>query len=100
MFANYVNDSQLCKSMTIKTMAQDRYILNFKGSPPLPPDDVRLIRSKTHLLDASRKTMLVEVNEDAVIYELARKLPDWTVKKETHYAVPTTRPNVQKPPKP
>lgn len=86
--------------MTIKAMAQDRYILNFKGSPPLPADDMRLIRSKTHLVDTSRKTLLVEVNEDEVIYELARKLPDWTVKKETQYAVPTTRPQVKKPPKP
>ncbi len=86
--------------MTIKAMAQDRYILNFKGSPPLPVDDIRLIRCKTHLVDTSRKTLLVEVNEDEVIYELARKLPDWTVKKETQYAVPTTRPQVKKPPKP
>lgn len=81
-------------------MAQDRYILNFKGSPPLPADDMRLIRSKTRLVDASRKTLLVEVKEDEAIYELAQKLPDWTVKKETHYAVPTTRPTVKKPPKP
>ncbi|MFD2570575.1 hypothetical protein ACFSUS_08025 [Spirosoma soli] len=86
--------------MTIKAMAQDRYILNFKGSPPLPAEDMRLIKSKANLVDASRKTLLVEVNEDEVIYELARKLPDWTVKKETQYAIPTTRPKVRKPPKP
>lgn len=86
--------------MIIKAMAQDRYVLNFKGSPPLPADDMRLIRSKTHLVDQGRKTLLVEVNEDEAIYELARRLPDWTVKKETQYAVPTTRPKIQKPPKP
>ncbi len=80
-------------------MAQDRYILNFKGSPPLPADDVRLIRAKSHIIDSSRKTLLVEVQEDEVAYELTRKLPDWTVKKETQYAVPTTRPKVKKPPK-
>ena len=40
------------------------------------------------------------IGEGEVMYELARKLPDWTVKKETHYAIPTTRPKVQKPPKP
>ncbi|AQG78469.1 hypothetical protein [Spirosoma montaniterrae] len=80
-------------------MAQDRYILNFKGSPPLPADDVRLIRAKSHVVDSSRKTLLVEVQEDEVVYELARKLPDWTVKKETQYAVPTTRPRVKKTPK-
>lgn len=85
--------------MTVKAMAQDRYILNFKGSPPLPADDMRLIRAKTNLVDASRKTLLVEVHEDEAIYELARRLPDWTVKKETQYAVPTTRPKVKKPPK-
>ncbi len=85
--------------MTIKAMAQERYILNFKGSPPLPADDMRLIRSKTHLVDASRKTLLVEVNEGEAIYELARKLPEWTVKKETQYIVPTVRPAVQKAPK-
>lgn len=81
-------------------MAQDRYILNFKGNPPLPADDVRLIQAKSNIVDSSRKTMLVEVNEDEAVYELARKLPDWTVKKETHYAVPSTRPKVEKPPKP
>lgn len=80
-------------------MAQERYILNFKGSPPLPADDMRLIQSKTHLVDASRKTLLVEVNEAEVIYELSRKLPDWTVKKETQYAVPTVRPQIRKVPK-
>ncbi len=85
--------------MTIKGMAQERYILNFKGSPPLPADDMRLIRAKTNLVDASRKTLLVEVKEDEAIYELARKLPDWTVKKETLITVPTTRPKVKKSPK-
>lgn len=85
-------------ALTIKGMAQDRYVLNFKGTPPLPADDLRLINAKTHLVDASRKTLLVEVAEDEVIYELARKLPDWTVRKETHYTVPTTRPTVQRPP--
>ena len=89
----------LGNSMIIKAMAQDRYILNFKGSPPIPADDMRLIRAKTNLLDTSRKTLLVEVKEDEAIYELARNLPDWTVKKETHYPIPTTRPKVQKPPK-
>ena len=87
-----------CNSVIIN-MAQDRYILNFKGSPPLPADDMRLIRAKTHLLDASRKTLLVEVNEDEGVYELAQKLPGWTVTKETHHPVPTTRPAVRKPPK-
>ncbi len=86
--------------MTIKAMAQDRYILNFNGNPPLPADDMRLIRAKTHLLDASWKTLLVEVNEDEGVYELARKLPGWTVTKETHRPVPTTRPTARKPPKP
>ena len=81
-------------------MAQDRYILNFKGSPPLPDADMRLIRSKTHLVDASRKTLLVEAKEDGIMHELARKLPDWTVKKEIQYAIPTTHPRVQKPPQP
>ncbi len=85
--------------MIIKAMAQDRYILNFKGSSAMPADDMRLIRARTNLLDASRKTLLVEVKEEAVAYELARKLPGWTVKKETHYAVPTTRPKVEKLPK-
>ena len=86
--------------MTLRAMAQDRYILNFKGSPPLPADDMRLIRAKTHLLDASRKTLLVEVNEDEGVYELARKLPGWTVTKEAHHPIPTTHPTVHKPPKP
>ena len=81
-------------------MAQDRYILNFKGNSPLPDDDMRLICSKAHVVDTSRKALLVEVKEDEVAYELARKLPDWTVKKEVQYAIPTTRPKVQKPPKP
>ena len=66
----------------------------------MPADDIRLIQSKTRLVDTSRKTVLVEVNEDEAIYELARKLPGWTVKKETKYTIPTTRPKVQKPPKP
>ncbi|RYC71648.1 hypothetical protein [Spirosoma sordidisoli] len=86
--------------MTIRTMAQDRYILNFKGTPPLPADDIRLIRAKSNVVDSSRKTLLVEVNEEEAVYELTRRLTDWTVKKETHYAVPTTRPKVQKPPRP
>lgn len=81
-------------------MALNRYILNFKGSSPLPAADMRLIRAKTNLLDASRKTLLVEVKEDEAVYELARQLPDWTVEREIHYSVPTTRPDVQKPPKP
>lgn len=80
-------------------MAQDRYILNFKGSLPLPDDDVRLIRAKSQVIDSSRKTLLVEVQEPDVVYELTRKLPDWSVKKETQYAIPTTRPSVKKPPK-
>lgn len=85
--------------MTIKAMAHGRYILNFKGVPPLPADDMKLIRSKTQLVDASRKTLLVEGNEETVMNELARKLPQWTVSKESCYTVPTTRPAVQKPPK-
>lgn len=81
-------------------MAQDRYILNFTGDTPLPADDLRLIRAKSHVVDTSRKALLVEVNEDEVAYELARKLPDWTVKKEAQYTVPSTRPKVQNPPRP
>jgi len=85
--------------MTIKVMAHGRYILNFKGVPPLPADDMKLIRSKTHLVDASRKSLLVEGSDETVMNELARKLPQWTVSKESCYTVPTTRPRVQKTPK-
>ncbi len=81
-------------------MAQDRYILNFKGDSPLPVDDMRLICSKANVIDTSRKALLIEVNETEVAYELARKLPGWTVKKEAQYAVPSTRMKVQKPPRP
>ena len=81
-------------------MAQDRYILNFNGNPPLPDDDMRLIRSTTNLVDATRKTLIVEAQEDGVINDLARQLPDWTVRKEIQYTIPTTRPQVQEPYKP
>jgi hypothetical protein len=80
-------------------MAYGRYIFNFKGVPPLPADDIKLIQSKTQLVDASRKTLLVEGSDDTVMNELAQKLPQWTVSKETCYNVPTTKPNVQKSPK-
>ncbi|UFH54325.1 hypothetical protein [Spirosoma sp. KNUC1025] len=86
--------------LVINSMAQDRYILNFKGSLPLPDSDMQLIRSKTNLIDASRKTLLVEPKDDALMYELARELPDWTVKKEILYTIPSPNPTVLKPPKP
>ncbi|WP_147367892.1 hypothetical protein [Fibrisoma montanum] len=82
----------------IRDMAQARYILNFKGTPPFPLDDLRLIRDASQVLDSGRKTLLIEVEEDTA-YELARKLPDWTVKKETRYAIPSTRPQVKRPPR-
>ena len=81
-------------------MSQDRYILNFNGNPPLPDGDMQVIRSKTNLVDSSRKTLLVELKADTALYDLARELPDWTVKKETQYAIPTTHPKVMKPPTP
>lgn len=81
-------------------MAQNRYILDFKGPLPLPAGDLDVIRSKTNLLNSGRKTLLVEVEHDDVVQELARILPNWTVKKELIYPVPTTRPRVEKPPKP
>lgn len=80
-------------------MAQDRYILNFNGNPPLPDDDMRLIRSITNLVDATRKTLVVEAREDGVMNDLARQLPNWTVEKEIQYTIPTTHLPVQKPPK-
>lgn len=89
----------ICNAMTFRGMAHRRYILNFKGTPPLPADDLRLIRDKSHVVDSSRKTLLVEVQEEAAAYELARKLPDWTVKQETYYTVPSTRQRVKRPPK-
>ena len=81
-------------------MARNRYILNFKGTLPLPTDDLDVIRSRTNLLDTSRKTLLVEVDHDDVVQELARVLPNWTMQEETVYPVPTTRPTVEKPPEP
>lgn len=73
--------------------------MNFKGTERLPDDDLRLIRSKGQIVDASRKTLLVEVHEEQAAYELARKLPNWTVKKEVIYPVPSTRPLVMHAPK-
>jgi hypothetical protein len=81
-------------------MGLNRYTLNFKGKLPLPPDDLALIRSKTNLLDTGRKTVLVEVEHDDVVQELARILPDWTLQEERIYPIPTTRPSVEKPPEP
>jgi hypothetical protein len=85
--------------MTFNTMALNRYILNFKGNLPLPANDLELVRSRTNLLDTGRKTLLVEVQDEAV-QELARILPDWTMQKEIVYPIPTTRPTAEKPPKP
>ncbi|QJW91317.1 hypothetical protein HNV11_19010 [Spirosoma taeanense] len=81
-------------------MAQERYILHFKGDLPLPAEDLQLIQAKTQLIDASQKALLVELNAEEDPDELAGQLAGWTVSKESHYPIPTTRPTVRKPPEP
>jgi len=77
-----------------------RYILNFKGNSSFPEDDLQLIRSKTQLIDTSHKSLLVEVNEEQVMDDLAEQLPNWTISRENRYPIPSTRPTVRKPPEP
>ncbi|GAB4017317.1 hypothetical protein [Spirosoma koreense] len=79
-------------------MAQNRYILTFKGNLPMPDNDLRLIRAQTRVVDSSRKALLIEADDEDAVADLGNKLSDWTVAKEGSYPIPSTRQTVRKPP--
>ncbi|TAE31756.1 MAG: hypothetical protein EAZ91_06485 [Cytophagales bacterium] len=68
-----------------------RYIFSFKGQGQMPEEDVQLLHDCAHVVDASRRAVLVETDTRKILNELTARLTDWSVSEEKYIPLPSVQ---------
>lgn len=74
----------------------NRFLLRYAGKSVPPVYDIDRIGSAAKVIDRSRTTVLVETDQPQELEQLISELPDWSVKPEQHYGMPTPVPHIKK----
>jgi len=76
-------------------MDKSRFIFRFRGTGPIPSDDLERIRAlpEVDIVDSTSRMLLLQATEEDV-KSLASAMPEWVLSPEQTVSLPDPRPKI------